>query len=269
MGIFDFLKKPKTGSLPAGMELPPLPEMEGIGGFPELPKDSLPPLPEETLPPLPQMTATKPEQKPVLGPSMPKFDLPPIDDSALPPLPEMEDDNLGMDHVPMPPMPEPTKEMVYAKPIPKPEFPSLPISHDMIPNKIPPLEGVPEPPKGALQRIKPSELPKRPEIKQDAPKELPYVSRFSEEDERDTYASSRLQHMRRRIQGPLFVRTETVRQIVTHVEEIQIAFRGEDDIFFRITEIKNNEDKKYEKIRQSLEDMQRKLLFIDKTLFAA
>ena len=71
MGIFDFLKKPKAEIPKTGMDLPPVPTMEGIGGFPELPKEETPKLPEEALPPLPQMT---PED----SKTAPEADMPPL-----------------------------------------------------------------------------------------------------------------------------------------------------------------------------------------------
>lgn len=252
MGLFDFLKKPKESSLKPGMELPPLPEMESIGGFPELPKDTLPPLPEETLPPLPQMV---PSKEPKMPSQKKSIDLPPL--GELPPLPTQDNDML--EDTPTPPARE-----AQTAPAEHPymEFP-LPPMHDIVPDKIPPLEGVPEPPRGNIQKVKLSEIPKKdvPEIKKD------YSPRINIDTPRETYQQIRTQQVRKQLQGPIFVRTEMVRQILSNVEDIQITFRSEDDIFFRITEVKNTQDKKYENIRQSLEDMQRKLLFIDKTLF--
>ncbi|MBI5880952.1 hypothetical protein HZB90_02375, partial [archaeon] len=63
------------------------------------------------------------------------------------------------------------------------------------------------------------------------------------------------------------VRSDGFKAIADDIEQIRAKFKEEDDIFFRITEVKNAQDQRYEAFRVALEDMQRKLLFIDRTLF--
>ena len=67
----------------------------------------------------------------------------------------------------------------------------------------------------------------------------------------------------------MYVKTETVRAVLDSIEQVKAKFKEEDDIIFRIKDVKNAQDQKYEDFRQSLEDMQRKLLFIDRSLFEA
>ena len=46
-------------------------------------------------------------------------------------------------------------------------------------------------------------------------------------------------------------------------------FKMEDDSFSRIADVKSMQDKHFEDFKTSLEDVQRKILFIDRSLFEA
>ncbi|MBN1544727.1 hypothetical protein JW898_04665 [Candidatus Woesearchaeota archaeon] len=264
------------------MELPPIPSIEGIGSldeFPEFPdKDDVPPLPETSLPPLPtEVPGTIPPRPVESKLEAPKMELPALqpigtaltsraprkigkEKTALPPIPGMEM------MMPEPPeMPETEKYTPDEAEEPaRPEFPEIPEapSEEVVPDRIPPLEGLPEPPEFSsrtetafprpAQRYSP---PKRIE-----PEQLPSTAYFAAEEPMPR---------RREPKGPLFIRTDRFRAIIDDIEQVRAKFKEEDDTFFRITEIKNAQDQKFEEFRQSLEDVQRKLLFIDRSLFEA
>ncbi|NQU79205.1 hypothetical protein HQ545_05560 [Candidatus Woesearchaeota archaeon] len=241
MGILDFLKKSKAETANLQVDLPPIPKIEGLEGFPELKQDSLPPLPESSLPPLP---SELPGNLPPL-PTENKFSMP----EMITPL--MKEDMVKktepkLQKLPDFPTPSQLPELTAAKFQPT-QFPDVP-SPDMVPDTIPPLEGVPEPPKYREEKT-PKEI-----IAESAPVTLPEHTLRPAPKQRDA-------------NGPRFIKTDDFRQVLEQIEDIKSKFKEEDDILFRITEIKNAQDSKFEDFRQSLEDMQRKLLFVDRSLF--
>ncbi|MBU2560890.1 MAG: hypothetical protein KKD17_01235 [Nanoarchaeota archaeon] len=281
MGVFDFLKKSKSDTPEAGMELPPIPRIEGMGEldeFPEFPKEDVPSLPENSLPPLPTevpgAVPPKPVERKLESPKMELPTLPPIGsaqpsraprkigtETALPPVPGMEI------MIPEPPeMPEAeeyTPEGGAEEPA-RPEFPDIPEapSEELVPDRIPPLEGLPEPPEftSRTEAVPPRPAQRYAPPKRIEPEALPATTYFAPEEPMPK---------RREVRGPLFIRTDRFRAIIDDIEQVRAKFKEEDDTFFRITDIKNAQDQKFEEFRQSLEDIQRKLLFIDRSLFEA
>jgi len=228
MGIFGFLKKDKAETTQAEMELPPLPSFDtGVPTF----GSELPPLPDSSLPPLPSeipsFVPPMPEEKRIETPKMTLPEVPP-------PITIMEQKKVEA----RPMMQETTFPTV-------PEFPT----EDVIPDTIPPLENLPEAPLF-------TEQPKRDAMMHMEMEEMPVYAPREEPRPKS-----------RERRGPLFVRSDGFKAIADDIEQIRAKFKEEDDIFFRIAEIKNSQDQKYEAFRVALEDMQRKLLFIDRTLF--
>jgi hypothetical protein len=289
MGIFDFLKKDKAETPEAGMELPPVPKIEGMEGFPETKEEGLPPIPDTSLPPLPTEVPgevpPKPEEKEMAAPKVelpepPKMEFPapekvevekpeleaPKPEAAMPmpPLPETPEIPEPPAAEPAPEMPTPEeikevmgKEEVAAKPT-FPETPPLP-SDDIIPDKIPPLEGLPEPPEFKAEQ--------RPQIFESAGEVAPPPAPVAEEMPPAYFPPEEPVMQKRPARGPLFIRSDRFKAIIDDIEQVRASFKSEDDVFLRITDVKNSQDQKFEDFRQSLEDMQRKLLFIDRSLF--
>ncbi|HII72257.1 TPA: hypothetical protein HA265_05885 [Candidatus Woesearchaeota archaeon] len=292
MGILDILKRGKSVSKPP----------EAKAEFPELPAEHLPPLPESSLPPLPGAESGGLPMPPGMGPLDEKGpELPNIPrpegipkPPELPEMPDMpSDEGLGLPELPeMPPMQEAEVKTVIPK-IPKvpeapkpevkkapkmpeaprmpkvptlpkveqlpryepeaeamPEFPSAPEA-EYVPERVPPLEGIGEVP----------DFKAPPRVQKAAP------SRSMFETPQRTKEEVRTAPQRRVLSGPLFVKVTSFKDIMLHIEDILARFKEEDDVFFRMTDIKNTQDKRYENFRLSLEDVQRKLLFIDKSLF--
>jgi hypothetical protein len=285
MGVFNFLKKPKADTSDTGMELPPVPKMEGTEGFPEMKTEEVPALPDSSLPPLPTELPGEvppaPEEKEL---ETPKVDMPkpPIGaepkkvETQLPEIPEFKEEELPeeLPEAPaLPDVPEAHKIGVAEKPhvhpteeaakeeAPKPTFPELPEhpAHDVVPDKVPPLEGLPD---------APAFIPEEPSpVVEEAP--APEPMKIPEEAlPTMEYLAEDVTPLKRRVpQGPLYIQTDRVRAVLDDIEQIKAKFKAEDDVFFRINEVKSNQDQRFEDFRQTLEDMQRKLLFIDRSLF--
>lgn len=66
-----------------------------------------------------------------------------------------------------------------------------------------------------------------------------------------------------------YVKAESFRDIMENVNEIKKKIKESDDILIRLNEIKNKEDKEFENWNIRFEDIQRKLVYIDKTFFEA
>lgn len=267
MGIFDFMKKGKAETEPGGMDLPPLPKMEGPAG-----DTSLPPLPTEMpgeVPPSPM----EEKLEPPTAPSM--MDMPSAENLApgeLAPLPEVPiPEEEPMTEIPEPMEPpkeeEPDEfEVDISEPIPKmpaePEeaLPEMPLHDDIIPEKIPPLEGIPDVEfKTGPEKIEPMRHKPLPPIRYEMERPpAPAQVRIPEQPEAP---------VRHRARGPLFVRTDKFRAAVDDIEQIRAKFKEEDNIFFAVSEVKSTQDKQFESFKQTVEDIQRKLLFIDRALF--
>lgn len=261
MGIFDFLKKSKSDTMDLGMELPPIPKLEGFGGmddFPAVSAPAFPPLPDTMLPPLPtDMPTAVPPRPEEMKIESPRMELPRPRYRPAPQKIETQMTQPMMQQLPEPPEMEMNEPVQSARP----EFPSIPQmpSEEVVPDRIPPLEGMPEPPTFRPEDI---DMPAREEtqVRRIESEQLPHAFLAPEEP---------LFHKRRLPQGPMFIRTDQFRSALENIEMIRAKFSEEDDLFFRVNDVKSSQDQKYEALRQSLEDVQRKLLFIDKSLFEA
>lgn len=157
----------------------------------------------------------------------------------------------------LPPLPSEKSEKKYAayefekiQPLPKLaefEIPS-PAAEEEVPEKLPPLEeaeveGLPAPSK----RLFPKEI------------EKPIIAEHEEG----------LEIMRRMPAAPLFVHVDNYQQLINNISSIRNSLKDSDNIFLRLNEIKNTQNSTFEKFRNTLEDVERKLIFIDKSLFEA
>lgn len=260
MGLLDFLKKPKSSQgMDYGMELPPVPSMDDINlisGFPELRRDAPPKLPEAELPPLPTQTFET-FQQPKQNQEMQKIERPrPIiepTDGLLPEMPEPPD-------LPTQERMVQSFQMIQKKPMlpareikpNKPEFPVIQ-KEDVIPDRIPPLENIPEPPVFRAEKEKSKK--EFSELMQERPMMKTFLRPEPEKPKI------------RELKGPLFVKTDNFRKIIEDIEEIKIKFKGEEETFLKFIGLKETQDKKFEEFRDQLEDVQRKLLFIDRSVF--
>jgi hypothetical protein len=68
-------------------------------------------------------------------------------------------------------------------------------------------------------------------------------------------------------QGPIFVDIESFRRMLGDIDTIKNDIKASEMIIQHLNEIKNSKDKELDRWRSSLEDMQRKLNYVDKVLF--
>ncbi|MFC1723140.1 hypothetical protein ACFL0V_03295 [Nanoarchaeota archaeon] len=280
MGLLDMLKRGKDS------------KEEPAPGFPEMPAERLPPLPESSLPPLPQeIEGTAPSGIPPIPEMGQKADLPvlPKQDSGLPEMPA----DTGLPELP-PEKPVPVVPKIETTDIPIPDVPGIPEAPAAIPEvpktetkdiPIPPAlpekniptvkHEIPEPKmEHKLEAPKPVEKPTSalefPKVPEAVPNTIPPLEGIdAPEFKAPAKAMVTEEHIMpgRDHKGPLFVKVSSFKTIMETITESIVKFKEEDNVFFRITDVKNNQDKKFEKFRKTLEDMQRKFLFVDKTLF--
>ena len=299
MGILDFLKKDKE-STDAELELPPIPSIDGLdtlGNFPELKTEEMPPLPDTSLPPLPTDIPGALPPRPVQSSiSAPKMEFPsyPMMKTTTPKkigVYEEEQYNYQQDiesyeeqpsipKTPLPKAPSPKitppissdyayQDNAYTENIPEfPKIPDIP-SAELIPDTIPPLEGLPEPPV-FTQRPSPTteKSMRQPEIMPVTAPPIPEIYDYGPAPA-EFMPEKRSQRTLPESRGPMFIRTDRFRQIIETIEHVKSKFSEEDNLFSRISDVKNSQDQRYEDFRLGLEDIQRKLLFIDRALFEA
>jgi hypothetical protein len=68
-------------------------------------------------------------------------------------------------------------------------------------------------------------------------------------------------------QGPMFVNVSEYKQAIYNINIIKNKIREADNALTSLNRIKNEKDKYFEQFRSKLEDLQRKSLYIDKSLF--
>ena len=67
--------------------------------------------------------------------------------------------------------------------------------------------------------------------------------------------------------GPVFVSVQDYQEILNSVNSIKSKLGEVDDTFHKLTQIKTGQEKELEEWRKSLEDVQRKLTYVDEVLF--
>jgi len=72
---------------------------------------------------------------------------------------------------------------------------------------------------------------------------------------------------RHKVQGPLFVKVDDYRRIMADLDLILNDLKESNNLIVRLNSIKNGLDTQFDRWHSEMEDLQRKLVFIDKTLF--
>ena len=155
----------------------------------------------------------------------------------------------------------------------KAEFPAMPekIGDEVVPDKIPPLEGIPEPPEFKAEKTSVVTGSHEEQIHEALhAHQMPTIAAEDHPVYIPPEEPAETKETKRKIRrGPLYIRSDRFKAVLDDIEQIRAKFKEEDDFFFRISDIKNAQDQKFEDFKQTLEDVQRKLLFIDRTLFEA
>ena len=241
---------------------------------------------------------------PIIKKNEAKYKKPKKEEIELPPLPKLEelDQGIGPEFPTLPPEEELSQEEDI-EPQSLPEFGELPKEEelDIPPPPMPmrqekkPFFGFLKPKKGKAITIPVGELPPLDEIQEfgkDEEQELPAFPEIEEEfkplpelEEETPFAPrieplQQIQPMTRKpsikeeiraekIEGQLskFIRVDDFRNILNYIYEIRSYLKDDNLIFTKLEEIEAAKNKRYEELHNNLVDIQRKMLFVDKTLF--
>jgi len=185
----------------------------------------------------------------------PLDDMPSLDSFGLGELPEiMEDETEAHTQKPLPPKP----------PMPqKPDFRPLPVIHNepvYHEAAMPPSIRHEAPMPAPIYHPLPAPAPK-PDFRP-APAPQP---RFVPDAPKPRILPPRQEHLEK----PFFVKVDDYRSILEGTTLIKNNLKEADEIISRLNELKNEGDREFEKWREKLEDVQRKLIYVDKVIFEA
>ncbi len=167
---------------------------------------------------------------------------------------------------------EPPQELPMAPRKPLLDLPPVP--------EIPKEWGVALPTKeGDLQPL--SEESKTPEIKKieippveiyentanKVPSRIPDLDSFAEVPSLGNTQFEQMQEDLRRFDGPRFLKAEDFSTVTMQVNDLNNLVKDSERIFSRMKEIKSFKDKKLQEWQRNLEDIQRKLVYLDNKLF--
>lgn len=137
-----------------------------------------------------------------------------------------------------------------AKPTPRPEIPSVPRAGEMYPSDAGFGSGI---------NIPVEELTGR------RPQQLGL--QIGEQPSAREEGSGKGQEQRRESDRPMYVRVDDYKAILEGTSRVRDNLKEATDVVTRMNELKNEEDKEFEKWRAQLEDIQRKLTYVDKIIF--
>lgn len=250
MGFLKFLKRDKSNDRGvediSDLDMPPpppnmktgqtqFPGFQNIGTdqFPELPK--LPDLADEPIPKLDKEDDLYKDDMPSLtDESSFQFkdqeDLPPLDENA----------DLGLD-----------------SPLPKLDDNDIPLDE--------PAGAIPRP----LFRPKqlPNEMPRPLFGRQPINTKSPPIRGSYQKFEDNAFQEERSLLDHKHSKGPIFVRVERFRGIASGVAAIRNNAKMADETIAKLAEIDQNREKAFEKWHNVILDIQKKFVFVDKTLF--
>ncbi len=75
------------------------------------------------------------------------------------------------------------------------------------------------------------------------------------------------QHKWKNPKGPIYLEMNSYKEILTDLHRLKIDTKNSEDHLFRADDYNKDSEKEFEKWKNSLEDIQRKLVFVEKTLF--
>ncbi|MBN2422691.1 hypothetical protein JXB41_05660 [Candidatus Woesearchaeota archaeon] len=279
MAFFDSFKKKKktmdfinkTSIRPEGLPTPPPLHDTADQEIPASAELSKPPKPESLLT-KPQPKPVQPEKKPLFTPSSSAQTTastksiqdipPPFPDHIIPSPSELPKKYVPMQlQHQMAAMHSKPRPMPMHKPVPNelPEFPvKLPLRQSL---RLPiheiehPDIKVPVPPPNLRSEISPLELEK---LEEKYLHKHPPMSDMEAPYDYDKH---------KKIKKPLFVRTDNYRQILNNFIDIKDILTESEEIIYRLENLKKNADLEYSEHKRTIEDIQRKLIYIDKSLF--
>lgn len=229
MAFLKFWEKEKEKERGEKPELPKLPPIKGAKKAPGSKK--LPPLPPfEEKPGIPEKPAGKPKQ----AEKMPLFDIQPPEE------------------LPIPGKPRKTPAPPEAPPAPKPKKAPEPA------RQARPL--FPE-----VKKEPPTELPEFPKVA----RRKPMPPKIVEEVEEKEYELEKreLEEMKKRIPKPVFIEINDFKEVMEFLGQIKNELKNGDGIMYKLNEIKGMQDKKYDSWKNTMQDLERKFIYVEKTIF--
>lgn len=169
---------------------------------------------------------------------------PPLEDFDQPPSFDFPD----LDKEKLPEAEEPSFEFPEAEPqadIPE-EMPEFSIPEEEMPASIFPSISAPS------ETAVPEQISEEPELLETTPK-----------IEKSLYQERRILPTRREV----YVNVNQFRAVVSDINEIRRDLRSSDEALIKLESIKTAKEKSFEKVKSQFDDLQKKLIFIDKTIF--
>ncbi|MBN1386448.1 hypothetical protein JW968_05755 [Candidatus Woesearchaeota archaeon] len=187
-----------------------------------------------------------------------------------------------MHQMPMPPLPP--KSEFQQQPVPQPVFspPRSAVPQSTVPP--PPKAFVPPAPRmgmappvhatGAMPDFSSEVSPVLQGIKHDfsdlhkPQKKMPIPESLKDSALPElSLPESKPDKQRKEISGPVYVRVEAFRKILEDLVVIENDVKQSEAVMIRLNELKNEKDRQFLVWKDELEDIQRKLVFVDNTLF--
>lgn len=137
-----------------------------------------------------------------------------------------------------------------------------------LPDKMPDLPKFPE---AEQQATAPVQQPSDPIIAAAQPIELPkpedQQSMPAYHRPRRIFHRERDEYSEKPVRKELYVRVDKFRNTLDNINAIKDDLRKSEDILIKFESLKNSRDSMFDRAKSALDDLQRKLIFMDKTLF--
>ena len=136
--------------------------------------------------------------------------------------------------------------------------------------ELPELDKMPEFPGSPELEEMPEELPFPPIPSIGAPQAMPELEQIQEGPKLDIPAKMEkelLKPEKKVLLGKraIYIKVNQFRSMVSDINKIRRDLKESEDALTKLENIKNAKDKSFDKIKSSLDDLQKKLIFIDKT----
>jgi hypothetical protein len=259
MGFFDNFgqKKASTTNGPlvqGGTSLPP----------PPMPKNKTNSTPPPTISSLPPPIVTQPIKSPTplpsLSESLPKKDSL-FESSPVPSLPSQLEKTTTVTVTNQPKIIEP---IIPQTPVVN-TFENIQTTQTYnVPDRLPNLS-VPQPSNNLLPSFKQYENVPLTFVEEDLVNlpEIPVFQTITPELDETNFSVSGINK-----RGPLFIRTDNYGQILTNIDTMQNYIKESPNIIYMLKNLKKNTDLEHKNYAKTLEDIQRKLIYVDNVLFA-
>jgi len=151
----------------------------------------------------------------------------------------------------------------------KPDIPGVPVSGSHLPSELPEIKPAGRMPAGPAEtkETKKKKMPSMPEFPE-IPKEEPSSVLEPEKEEPEEEMPPMPEELEPAdVEGPKFVPAPSFQAIVAETDEIKKSLKNADVIFSSLNRLREDEEKEFEKWKIHLEDVQKKLEYVDQLIF--